>query len=204
MKQAKLDRGYDIQELPGGGLRFTGKGAGLGVGGLILIGFVSLFVSVPLAGWLTMSLFGSSTTMAYILIIAISAGIVALLQRFKQPPFAFEVTQDSLIHNGTAYSLSEITELFVDNPSLKGQEIASSSSLIVGGTGLHGLTVSGTAAVSNAVASGLANASVSLGARVNYRVNLRHGRRVVRLAKSLREDVAIALFHDLNGDREVE
>lgn len=199
MKHATFDRGYEVQELPDGGIRFSGKGAGLGVGGMILMGILSLFVSMPLSFYFTFYFLDELVWVMWTLTAVISVGIVFILQRLKQPAFRFELTSGGVVHKGRIYKADEISEIFIDNPNLKDQKMASGSGLILGGSGVSGITLASMAGASNALASGLVDGSVSLGARVNYRVNIRHGKRVRRLATCLREDVALCLFNDLTG-----
>ncbi|MEO1986646.1 MAG: hypothetical protein ABGX47_08340 [Martelella sp.] len=61
-----------------------------------------------------------------------------------------------------------------------------------------------TAALSMVTAADTTSRIIGLGARmgasINYRINMRHGNRIVRLATSLDENTALSLFGFLTQD----
>jgi hypothetical protein len=202
MTIAPLLRGFEIQNLDSAAVRVSGKGAGLGIGGLILAAVVSLFVSVPLGGAFSVFVLGQDGLVQLIIVLLTSAGIVAGLNRLKKPPYCFDLNAEGITKNGVLYPRGEISEVFLDNRSIKGNALATGAINIAAFAGMNGSSLDRRVVAANAASAGLIAGSAALGARVNWRVNMRHGMRIVRLATSLDENSAHDLFHFLTQENE--
>ena len=200
MKDAQLDLGFKVTEAESGVMRISVKSAGLGIGGMVLFGILSLIVSVPVGSAIGVALFGGNTNIL-ISILTVSAGIVYLVNLLKSRTYEFEISDSAVTKDGVNYAIENISEVFVDNGHhKKGHAIVSAGGFAVGGSSVADTTLAGTMAIANTGAAALFNASASAGAKVNYRVNIRHGRKVVALAKNLDEGTAISLFQFLTSD----
>lgn len=200
---ATFDRGFQVEE-QGDGLLITGKGAGLSIGRMILLFCPLLFLAMPTAFYLVNGPLGLLPENAgYPLGVLINVAVLWGINRLKSPQFAFRLLPSGLQREGKLYPYQEIGEIFIDNPHMKGQTFASGGivpGFVVAGSGPAGMT----AALSMVTAADTASRIIRLGARmgasINYRINMRHGNRIVRLATSLDENTALSLFGFLMQD----
>ena len=200
---ATFDRGFQVDE-QGDGLLITGKGAGLSIGRMILMFFPLLLPAAAIAAYLINGPLGFLPySTVYPLWVFFDVALLWGINRLKSPQFAFRLLPSGLQREGKLYPYKEIGEIFIDNPHMKGQTFASGGivpGFIVAGSGPASMT----AALSMVTAADTTSRIIGLGARmgasINYRINMRHGNRIVRLATSLDENTALSLFGFLTQD----
>ncbi|WP_017998884.1 hypothetical protein [Paracoccus sp. N5] len=188
LKTARLDQGFEIEPQDDGSTKLTVRGSGLGVA-LLLAVFVWLLL-MSMGIWsLIMPMINPQTEAWLLPVILLPVAITAGWQMFRRRPFVLTISDEGIRKGSTLYPISQISEVFVDN-AREGDTVA--SGVVVGG----------------AVAMATQSATMSANrwwrrrlAAVSYRVNLRHGRKVVRLASALDEDKATALFNYLTHPR---
>jgi len=184
-------------------LCFAIKGAGIGFGAW----FGMLLGGVVLGGLLAamMSPFSDGGAEAFFarwfLMFMIAFGWAFLWALLRKRQYYFEITDvDVLAPDGQRYARNHISEILLRN---KGTDIYSSSpqqssGVVVAGTGLRGAAlVAGAAAQQIGASIGHAigqSISGSVSKR-NNEVCIRHGRKVIPLARYLREDDAISLYN---------
>ncbi len=127
-------------------------------------------------------------------------GSAFMMSRSRSKRFVFDISPDTIrAPNGKEYAKADISELLIRNSTGTSQVAqVQSSQVIVGGTGVTGMAMAGTAALSNtasgvgnAIGAGIANSLAERG----YELCIRHGRKVIPLARFMREDDAVALFN---------
>lgn len=188
LKTARLDQGFEIEPQDDGSTKLSVRGSGLGIV-LLLMVFVWLFL-VSVGIWsLIMPMINPETKAWLLPIVILPIAITAGWQMFRRRSFALTISDEGIRKGSTLYPISQISEVFVDN-AREGDTVV--SGVVVGG----------------AVAMATQSATMSANrwwrrrlAAVSYRVNLRHGRKVVRLASALDEDKATALFNYLTHPR---
>lgn len=188
LKTARLDQGFEIQPQEDGSTKLTVRGSGLGVA-LLLAVFVWLFVMSVLVGSMVLSMINPETKAWLLPIMILPIAITAGWQMFRRRPFVLTISDEGIRKGSTLYPISQISEVFVDNAR-------------EGDTVVSGVVVGGAVAVATQSATMSANRWWRRRlAAVSYRVNLRHGRKVVQLASALDEDKATALFNYLTHPR---
>ncbi|HEY0212234.1 MAG TPA: hypothetical protein VGC40_01395 [Paenirhodobacter sp.] len=210
-KTARLDRGFTAEPQGDGSVLVSGRGAGLKLAGLIVIGLVAL---IPVTGLCARLVYAGplgflgNGLLFWTFTLLVLAAVLWGANRLKSPRFAFRMIEKGIERGGMFYPYAEISEVFVDNGHSKNQPVASgglNAGLLLGGSGpvQTSAIVTGVmmANAASAVTTGAINLSARIGAAVNYRVNLRHGRKVVKLARSLDEQTAVSLFHFLTEQR---
>lgn len=201
MKTATLNRGFITETTDTNGVRVSGQGAGLGFGGIVLIAILSLMISIPLGGAISVFVLGQEgSIVTLIIVLLVSTAIVRGVDKLKRPSFCFELTADGIVKNGELYKHQEIGEVFIDNRHYKGQELSSGNFARPVYPAGVGAISNDTIIVSNAVGSAVILGSAAIGAKINYRVNFRHGRRTIRLATSLTSNTASELFDFITDD----
>lgn len=193
---AELDDGFSIEPASdGSSTHFAINGSGIGGGAWFALVFAGLFFGALLA-----LPFGSFNV--FYTIMAIAIGIAFLWDRRRKQRFAFEVTKNDVkAPNGKRYAKADISELLIRNGNAIAHSVSTHNTTVIAGTGITGAAMMGATAMGNA-ASGVGNAigqslAGSLAKRGNQ-LSIRHGRKVVPLAKYLREDDAIALFNKVS------
>ncbi|ADO43095.1 hypothetical protein [Ketogulonicigenium vulgare] len=183
-KTARLDQGFDIQPQDDGSTRLTVRGSGLGAL-LLLAVFVWMLLLSMLIGSMLLPIINPQAKAWLLPFIILPVALTLAWQLFRLRSFEMTIANEGIRQGSTLYPMSEISEVFIDN-SRGGDAVV--SGVVVGG------------------AFAVASQSAVIGANrwwrrrlaaVSYRVNLRHGRRVVRLASALDEDKATALFNYL-------
>ena len=199
---AAPDDGFSITpSADGKSTRFEISGSGIGIGawfGFILGGlfFGTIFTALIAISY---KLKDAASLRTFLLMMAIALGSAFLWSRLRTRKFVFEITDGAVrVPDGQAYAKADISEILIRNQGSTAHSAAPQSTTIIAGTGLTGVAMAGAAAMGNASA-GVGNAigqsvAQSLAKRGNE-VCIRHGRKVVPLAKYLREDDAIALFN---------
>ncbi len=210
-KTARLDRGFTAEPQGDGSVLVSGKGAGLRPVGLAVLFIVLLFPIMMLCAKLIYDgplgfLGGRSTFWGGTFLM--TGALVWIGNRLKSPRFAFRMTGKGIEQGSVLYPYAEISEVFIDNGHSKNQPVVSgglNARLLLGGSGpiQTSAIVTGVmmANAASAVTTGAINIGARIGAAVNYRVNIRHGRKVVKLARSLDEKTAVSLFHFLTEQR---
>lgn len=186
MKVATLQRAFAIQRVGPDAIRISGKGTGLGIGSLLIVAILSFSISVPVGSGFSKYVLGQDGDVLVLTVFLTSIAIVVGLQRLKTQSFCFDLTAKGIVKNGVLYPRAEISEVLLDNPSSEGSTLASSP--------LDSWSIDRKMVAINAAGEGLLAGSVALGAKVNWRISFRHGKRVVRLATSLNENSAYDLF----------
>ncbi|WP_174804503.1 hypothetical protein [Martelella limonii] len=200
---ARLDLGFRVEE-QGEGLLVSGKGAGLKIGHMILMFFVLLVPAAMIAAYLLKGpLSFLSGVMALALVVVIDVAGLWAINRLKSPRFAFLLQPTGLQREGKLYPYAEIGEIFIDNPHMKGQRLASGDiepAFMVAASNPAGMMAALSVVATAQTTAQLIGLGVRMGAGVNYRVNMRHGNKVIRLATSLDENTAVSLFGFLTRD----
>lgn len=186
MRTARLDHGFRIEPQGDGSALLTVRGSGLGIR-LALMLFIWLFLMLSLLGSFIFPTQTSGLLAITILPVAVTVGI----ELFRRRSFTLTVSDAGIQKGPTLYPVAQISEVFIDNRRLKGEPIV--SGLVVGGSGLSGALNT----VASSATLGIGRFWRRLLASVSYRVNLRFGRKVIRLAAALDEEKARSLFNYL-------
>lgn len=128
-------------------------------------------------------------------------GIAFLIYLMFQPQ-RFTLTPTGIIKGGVEYQLDKISEILIDNPMDGNVGLTGQPMLIVGGTGAAGASMAAMGAMANVTTSALAGASIAIGrssAKRRFRVRIRYGKKTLTLARNLKKDRAISIFHLLTG-----
>lgn len=209
-KTAGLDRGFTVEPQGDGSLLVFGTGSGLKLSGFIVIGLVAVVPVTAFCAWLVyagpLGFFGDGL-LFWLFTSLVLIAVIWGANRLKSPRFAFRVTDSGIERRGVLYPYAEISEIFIDNGHSPKQMAASgglSGGLLLGGAGpvqtsaiVTGVVMANAA---SSITTGASNLGARIGAAVNYRVSVRHGRKVVRLARSLDEKAARSLFHFLTEE----
>lgn len=189
----KIDHGFSMTTTPDGSCTsFAINGSGIGGGAWSAFIFFGL-----LFGFVALLAFNSLN--ALYLVMAVATGLAFLWDRHRKKRFFFEVTNDDVkTSNGQRYAKNDISELLIRNGDAVAQSSSTSNTTVVAGTGVMGVAMVGASVVGNA-AEGIGKATgQSLAkslAKHGNQLCIRHGRKVIPLAKHLLEDDAIALFN---------
>lgn len=201
-KIAVVDDGFQITpSADGKSTRFEIKGAGIGMGawvGFILGGiFFGFFFSLIM--YIIYRTRDPATFTNYGLFLAACLMTAFVWDRIRKRQFAFEVNDTGVrAPDGQLYAKVDISEILLRNRGATAYAVPPQSTMVVGGTGVAGVTLAAAGAAGN-ISQGVGQAvgmavSESLKKRSNE-VCIRHGRKIVPLAKHLKEDDAIALFN---------
>ncbi len=197
-----LDDGFSITPgADGKSIRFAIRGSGIGIGawfGFILGG---LFFGTILTALIAISykMKDAASLRTFLLMMAFALGSAFLWSRVRRQKFVFEISEGVVrAPDGQTYARGDISEILIRNQGSVAHSAAPQSTTIIAGTGLTGVAMAGATAMGNA-AAGVGNAigqsvAQSIAKRGNE-VCIRHGRKVIPLARYLREDDAIALFN---------
>lgn len=199
---AVVDDGFKVTpSVDGKSIRFEIKGAGIGVGawiGFIIAGaFFGFFFSFFM--YMIYRTKDPQTFANFGLFFAACLVIAFAWDRIRKQQFVFEVGDSSVrAPDGQLFAKAEISEILLRNQGATAHSAAPQSTTIIAGTGLTGVAMAGANAMNNASAS-VGNAigqsvAQSIAKRGNE-VCIRHGRKVIPLARYLREDDAIGLFN---------
>jgi hypothetical protein len=175
---------------------FDIKGSGLGAGAWFGILFFGAFIAVLL---LLAQAFQRNPSLVPSLV-AIGAAVILgfLLHRARSKTYRFAVSPDAVRVDDKDYNKADISELLIRNGAgATYQQVTVDNGTVIYGTGLTGAAMVGARALGNAsrqigAATGLA-VQQSMAKNGNA-VCIRHGRKVIALAKYQREDDAVALF----------
>ncbi len=199
---AAVDEGFTITPgTDGKSIEYSIGGSGIGIGAWV--GFVlgGLFFGTLLTMILALSykLNDAASLRSFLLMMGIALGAAFLWDRARKQKFVFKITEGG-VHapDGRHYAKADISEILIRNQGSTAHSAPPQSTTAVVGTGVTGVAMMGASAMSN-VSAGVGNAigqsvAQSLAKRGNE-VCIRHGRKVIPLAKYLREDDAIALFN---------
>lgn len=199
---AAVDEGFTITpSADGKSIEYSITGSGIGIGawiGFILGGlfFGTLFTMILAIAY---KLNDAASLRNFLLMIAIALGAAFLWDRARKQKFVFKITEGGVLApDGQQYAKADISEILIRNQGSTAHSAPPQSTTVMVGTGVTGIAMMGASAMSN-VSAGVGNAigqsvAQSLAKRGNE-VCIRHGRKVVPLAKYLREDDAIALFN---------
>ncbi len=191
-----VDQGFEETSENGGTTtRLAIHGSGIGPGAWFGFGFFGLIM-----GGLVSLIMLAETVMPFLVVFLGCLGIAALLQKFRTERFEFEISE-TLIRtaDNREYLKTDISELLIQNKS--GQNIQSANTegtTLVFGTGVTGAAFVGAQVLGNSAkklgaASG--EAIQESMAKRGFSLCIRHGRKVIPLAKYLTEDDAVALFN---------
>ncbi len=188
-RQAKFDQGYEIHH-EGDRRVVTFKGDGLPWSAWVIFPLVFMGVSILFS------------TPSWIVPVVVIGGLGYMIWLTIQPQ-RFVITPTAIIKTGTEYQLDRISEVLIDNPMDKGVSITAHPGIVVGGTGVAGVSVAAVGALSSAASNamlGAAMANSRAAAKRRFRVRIRYGSRTVTLARNLKEDHAVALFNLLTAE----
>ena len=188
-----VDLGFEMNKSGDGReTTFTTRGAGIGAGAWVGIVFMGLFFASLIA--LIAESMGT-----FVIITAISVGLAYLMSSSRSKEYTFIVTPDLIKAGGKEYAKSDVSELLIRNSSgnTAGQAQVEGGTVVFG-TGVTGMAYVGATALGNSAAKIGDSTGKAIQASMAKRGNalcIRHGRKVVPLAKNMQEDDAVALFN---------
>lgn len=191
---AKLDYGFAMTQTQDGKLtRFGVYGSGIGGGAWFAFIFGGLFF-----GGLMAIIFGMS---GFVLVMIALIGSALLWDFSRKKRYEFEIT-DAIVRapNGVEYAKSDISEILIRNQNGVAYSAPAHSSTFVVGTGSAGVALAGAIGLSNSakqVGNALGEAVAQSLSKNGNEVCVRHGRKVIVLARHLKEDDAISLFNKI-------
>lgn len=192
----KLDLGYTEQSLADGKqIKLSVQGAGIGFGAWFGFGFAGL-----LLGGLVSLMLLAETAMPFVLVFGGCLSIAALLSSTRGGTQIVTLEEETIrLSDGREIKKTDISELFVKSSDGKNiQQASSSNGTIVFGSGAVGAAVVGAHVLNNGarqIGDATGKAIQESMAKRGFSVCVRHGRKVIPLAKYLREDDAISLFN---------
>jgi hypothetical protein len=198
----KPDYGFNI-ETKGDTTHISGKGAGFGIGGHIVMTFGLLMLTSFIAPLFFLVLNLQSAAPMWIVSALIFGGMYYGIYKLKSRPFAFDITPQGIMVDGALYTSGDITNIYLSNSNdgktaahtrTPGMMILSNNPVL--------MTAMATHAISGAAFSAMGSASSKAGRVTSWRVGLRYGKKNIVLAKSLKEDVANAMFDLLTENKE--
>lgn len=182
--KARFDQGYAVQQ-DGDDRIITWRGDGVSWAAYVVIPLVLLVVLpllIPPLWFVFVAFFFGAVFMLYL--------------SFKAQ--SLTLTKTAIIKDGHEYDLERITEFLIDNPMDKNVTVAAQPGLIIGGTGILGAGLVANSLMANAASSAALAGNLAISrssAKRRFRVRMRYGAKVVTLARNIKQDRAVAIFH---------
>jgi uncharacterized membrane protein len=173
-------------------ITFQTRGSGIGAGAWVGIVFMGVFFGFLIA--LIMESF-----VALFVLIALCVGIAFLMSTSRSQEYTFSVTPDLIKAGGKEYAKSDVSEILIRNSSgnTAGQAQVEGGTVVFG-TGVTGMAYAGATTLGNSakkIGDSTGKAIQESMAKRGNALCIRHGRKVVPLAKNMQEDDAVALFN---------
>ncbi|WP_322890628.1 MULTISPECIES: hypothetical protein [unclassified Yoonia] len=182
--KARFDQGYDVQQ-DGDRQIVSWRGDGVSWAAYVVFPLVFLVVLPLLIPPLWFVFFALFLVAVFVLYLS-----------FQQQ--SLTLTKTAIIKDGQEYDLERVSEFLIDNPMDKDVSVAAQPGLIIGGTGIAGASLAATSLMANAASSAALAGNIAISrsaAKRRFRVRMRYGAKVVTLARNLKQDRAVAIFH---------
>lgn len=182
--KARFDQGYEVQQ-DGDRQIVIWRGDGVSWAAYVVFPLVFLVVLpllIPPLWFVFVALFFGAVFMLYL--------------SFKSQ--SFTLTKTAIIKDDQEYDLERVSEFLIDNPMDKDVAVAAQPGIIIGGTGIVGASLAATSLMANAASSAALAGNIAISrsaAKRRFRVRMRYGAKVVTLARNLKQDRAVAIFH---------